>query len=58
MALDCSGLLTLSFLGGLLIELTAAKLCQYSGFLTGTLETTQGGVEIFILFYANTRHTN
>lgn len=52
-----SSFLALSFLGRLLVELATAKLSQDSGLLTGTLETTQGSVEILILFYANTRHT-
>jgi len=50
MAFDCCGFLALSFLRGLLVELTTTKLGQYSGLFTGALETTQGGVKIFVLF--------
>lgn len=58
MAFYGSSFLTLSFLRRLLIEFATAEFRQNSRFLTGTFETTQGSVEILILFYANTRHTD
>src|SRR5271167_3038818 len=45
MAFDRSGLLSLTLLSRLLVEFTATKLGEYTGFFTGTLEATQGGVE-------------
>jgi hypothetical protein len=56
--LDGGSFLALAFLGWLLVKLTAAQFRQNAGFLTGTLEAAQGGIEIFIFFYANTGHTN
>lgn len=57
MAFYGSGFLAFSFLSRLLVELATTKFSQNASLLTGTLETTQGSVKIFILFYANTRHT-
>ncbi len=56
MPFNGSGFLALSFLSRLFVELTTAKLGQHARFFTGTLETAQGGVEILVFFYANTRH--
>jgi hypothetical protein len=50
------GLLALAFLGRLLVKLTATKLGQDAGLLTGPLEAPQGGVKIFVFAYAYTRH--
>ena len=58
MALDCRCLLAFAFLGRFLVKLTTTKFGQDACFLTGTLEPAQGGVEILIFFYADTRHTN
>ena len=58
MALDGSRLLALTFLGRLLVKLTTTELGQDACFFTGTLEPTQGGIEILILCYADTRQTN
>ena len=58
MALHSCRLLTFAFLGWLLVKLTTAELGQHSCFFAGALEPTQGGVEILIFFYSDTRHTN
>ena len=58
MTLHCRCFLAFAFLGRLLVKLTTSQLGQNACFLTGTLEPAQGGVEIFILFYTDTRHTN
>src|SRR5690606_18671660 len=55
--LDGGRLLALALLRRLLVELAAAQLGQHAGFLAGTLEAPQRGIEILVLFYANTRHT-
>jgi hypothetical protein len=49
-------LLALAFLGRLLVKLTATKLGQDTGLLTGPLEATQRGVKILVFAYAYTRH--
>ncbi len=58
MALYSRCLLAFTFLGRLLVKFTTTKLGQDTCFFTGTLEPAQGGVEILILFYTNTWHTN
>jgi len=50
MPFDSSGFLALTLLCWLLVEFTTAQFRQDSCLLTGTLEATQGGVEILILF--------
>jgi hypothetical protein len=45
-------------LGRLLVEFPAPKLGEDAGFFTGTLETTQGGVEILVLANTNAGHSN
>jgi hypothetical protein len=45
-------------LGRLLVEFTATKLGEDAGFFTGTLEATQGGVEILVLANTNAGHSN
>ena len=57
-ALNRGSFLPLALLCWFLVILTTAQFRQYAGFFAGTLETTQSGVEIFILFDANTGHTN
>ena len=58
MALHSCRLLTFAFLGWLLVKLTTAELGQHPRFFAGAREPTQGGVEILIFFYSDTRHTN
>ena len=58
MALYGRCLLAFAFLGRLLVKLATAELGQDTCFLTGTLEPAQGGVEILIFLYADTRHTH
>jgi len=58
MAFDRSGLLSLTLLGRLLVEFTATKLGEDTGFFTGTLEATQGGVEVLVLANTNAGHSN
>src|ERR1700730_8746552 len=58
MALNRSGLLSLTLLGRLLVEFTPPKLSEDAGFFTGTLETTQGGIEILVLANTNAGHSN
>jgi hypothetical protein len=53
-----SGLFSLTLLGGLLVEFTSPKLGEDARFFTGTLEATQGGVEILILANTNAGHSN
>src|SRR6056297_2732240 len=55
-ALHGGRLLALALLGGLLVELTATQFRQHARLLAGTLETPQGGVEIFVLSDFNARH--
>src|SRR5690606_23260112 len=54
--LDRSGGLALALGSGLLVELTAANFGLYAGFFAGALETTQGYVEGFVLFYFDGSH--
>jgi hypothetical protein len=58
MPFDRSGLFSLTFLGGLLVEFTSPKLGEDARFFTGTLEATQGGVKILILANTNAGHSN
>src|ERR1700722_8254540 len=58
MALNRGGLLSLTLLGRRLVEVPAPKLGEDAGFFTGTLETTQGGVEILVLANTNAGHSN
>ena len=48
--LDGGSGLALALSGGLFVELAATDFSQYTGFLAGALETTQGYVEGFVLF--------
>src|ERR1700733_558469 len=56
--LDGGGLLAFSFLRGLLVEFAPSQLGEPACLLPGPLETPQGGVEILVLAYSNTRHLN
>jgi len=58
MPLHGRGLLPLTFLGGLLVEFTPPKLGEDARLLAGTLEATQGGVEVLILANTNAGHSN
>jgi hypothetical protein len=58
MPLYGSGLFSLTFLGGLLVEFTSPKLGEDARFFTGTFEATQGGVKILILANTNAGHSN
>jgi hypothetical protein len=58
MPFDRSGLFSLTFLGGLLVEFTSPKLGEDARFFTGTFEATQGGVKILILANSNAGHSN
>src|SRR5664279_1573310 len=58
MPLHRSGLFSLTFLGGLLVEFTSPELGEDAGFFTGTLEAAQGGVKILILANTNAGHSN
>jgi hypothetical protein len=58
MSFDRSGLFSLTFLGGLLVEFTSPKLGEDARFFTSTLEATQGGVKILILANTNAGHSN
>lgn len=51
-------LLAFTLLGRFLVKLATTELGQNTCFFTDTLEPSQGGVEILILFNADTRHTN
>ena len=53
-----SGLFSLTFLGGLLVEFTSPELGEDARLFTGTLEATQGGVKILILANTNAGHSN
>jgi hypothetical protein len=57
MSLYRRGFFAFPFLSRLLVKLAASKLGQYSRFLAGALETTQGGVEVLVFLKADTRHT-
>src|SRR5690606_14306698 len=54
--LDSSSCLTLALGSGLLVELATADFSQDASFFAGALETTQGHVEGFVLFYFDGRH--
>jgi hypothetical protein len=56
MPLHGGRLFALALLRRLLVELAAAKLSQHPGFFASTLEAAQRGIEIFVLFNANTWH--
>ena len=58
MAFDGGRFLALALLGRLLIKLATAKFCQHTCFLAGTLEATQGCVEILVFFDTNAWHTS
>jgi len=58
MPLDGGSLFAFSFLGGLFVEFAPSQLGENARLLAGALETPQGGVEILILAYSNTRHLN
>jgi hypothetical protein len=58
MPLYRGGLLSLTLLGRLLVEFTAPKLGEDARFFAGTLEATQGGVEILVLANTNAGHSN
>ena len=58
MPLDGGGLFAFSFLRGLFVEFAPSQLGENACFLTGPFETPQGGVEILVLAYSNTRHRN
>jgi hypothetical protein len=55
-ALDGRGFLSFPLLRGLFVEFASAQLSENAGFLTGTLETAQGGIEIFILADTDAGH--
>jgi hypothetical protein len=57
-SLDGSGFLSFPLLGRLFVEFAPAQLGQNAGFLAGTLETAQGGIEIFILANTDAGHRN
>jgi hypothetical protein len=57
-ALDGGGLLSFPLLGGLFVEFAPAQLSENAGFLAGSLETAQGGIEIFIFADTNAGHLN
>jgi hypothetical protein len=57
-ALDGGGFLSFPLLRGLFVEFAPAQLGEDAGFLTGALETAQGGIEIFILANTNAGHRN
>jgi hypothetical protein len=54
LALNSRSFLALTFLRGFFVVFTATQFRQDAGFLAGALETSQGGVEMFIFsdFYA------
>ena len=58
MPFDGGRFLAFPFLCRFLVELTTTKLGQHASFLAGTLEATQGCVEILIFFYTNAWHTS
>jgi hypothetical protein len=58
MTLYRSGLFSLTFLGGLLVEFTSPKLGEDARFFTGALEAAQGGVKVLILANTNAGHSN
>ena len=50
------GFLSFAFLSGLFVVLSAAQFRQDAGFLTGALETPQGGIKMLTFFDANAGH--
>src|ERR1700722_18413894 len=58
MPLDGGGLFAFSFLRGLFVEFAPSQLGENARLFTGSFETPQGGVEILVLAYSNTRHRN
>jgi hypothetical protein len=58
MPLDGGSLFALSFLGRLFVEFAPSQFGENACFLTGPLETPQGGIEILVLAYSHTRHLN
>jgi hypothetical protein len=56
MPLDGGSLFAFSFLRGLFVEFAPSQLGENACFLTGPFEAPQGGVEILVLAYSNTRH--
>src|SRR5690554_4793625 len=54
--LDGSSCLALALGSGLFVELATTDFSQDAGFFAGALETTQGDVEGFVLFYFDGRH--
>src|SRR5690606_2829636 len=54
--LDGSSCLALALGSGLFVELATTDFSQNAGFFAGALETTQGDVEGFVLFYFDGRH--
>ena len=58
LALHGGGLLALSDLGGLLVELAAAHLGQDAGLLAGALEAAQGRVKDFVFLYPYARQVD
>jgi hypothetical protein len=57
-ALDGGGFLSFPLLRGLFVEFAPPQLGQNAGFLAGTLETAQSGIEIFIFSNTNAGHRN
>ncbi len=55
LTLHRGGLLALAHLGWLFVELAPAHLGQYAGLLASALETPQGRVKDFVLFYPHVR---
>jgi hypothetical protein len=51
-------LLSLTLLGRFLVEFTSPQLGEDARFFTGTLETTQGGIEILVLANTNAGPSN
>jgi hypothetical protein len=58
MPLDGSGLFAFPFLRGFFVEFAPSQLGENACLFTGALETPQGGIEILVLTYSNTRHLN
>src|SRR5688572_1472103 len=54
--LDGGGLLAFPLLRRLLVEFPAAEFGQHAGFFAGTLDTTDGSVEILVLADTDARH--
>ena len=56
MTLDGRSLLAFALLGGLLVVLSSAELCQNTGLLACALEPAQRGIEMFTFSYSNAWH--